>query len=69
LRAFIFEQIAEDNLDGLKENISFQLKTTFPSVIVTSLNILKNDDSNQITIQLKYSVANSNINDTLTLQL
>jgi phage baseplate assembly protein W len=69
LRAFIFEQIAEDNLDGLKENINLQLETTFPTVIVSSLDILKNNDSNSITIQLKYSVANSNINDTLTLQL
>jgi len=69
LRAFIFEQMIEDNLDGLKENISFQIKTIFPTVLVASLDILKNNDSNQITIQLKYSVANSNINDTLTLQL
>ena len=69
LRAFVFEQIAEDNLDGLKENISFQLKTLFPNIIINSLNVLRNDDYNSITIQLKYSVANSNINDNLTLQL
>jgi hypothetical protein len=69
LRAFIFEQIAEDNLDGLKENISFQIKNVFPSIIISSLNILKNDDYNSITVQLKYSVANSNINDNITIQL
>jgi phage baseplate assembly protein W len=69
LRAFIFEQINENNLDGLKENISFQIKNIFPSILVTSLNIIRNDDTNSITVQLKYSVANSNINDNLTLQL
>ena len=69
LRAFIFEQIAEDTLDGLKENISFQLENLFPDIIVNSLNVLKNDDYNSVTIQLKYSVANTNINDNLTLQL
>ena len=69
LRAFIFEDIAEDNLDGLKENISFQIKNVFPSIIISSLNILKNDDYNSITVQLKYSVANSNINDNITIQL
>ena len=69
LRAFIFEQINENNLDGLKENISFQLENIFPNVIVNSLNVLRNDDFNSITIELKYSVANSNINDNLTIQL
>jgi phage baseplate assembly protein W len=69
LRAFLFEQINENNLDGLKETVSLQLENTFPNVIVNSLNILRNDDYNLITIELKYSVANSNINDSLTLQL
>jgi phage baseplate assembly protein W len=69
LRAFIFEQINENNLDGLKENISFQIKNIFPSISITSLNIIRNDDTNSITIQLKYSVINSNINDNLTFQL
>ena len=69
LRAFIFEQINENNLDGLKENISFQIKNIFPSISVTSLNIIRNDDTNSVTVQLKYSVINSNINDNLTFQL
>ena len=69
LRAFIFEQINENNLDGLKENISFQIKNMFPSISVTSLNIIRNDDTNSVTVQLKYSVINSNINDNLTFQL
>jgi phage baseplate assembly protein W len=69
LRAFIFEQIADDNLDGLKENVSLQIQNTFPSIIVNSLNVLRDDDYNSITVELKYSVANSNINDNLTLQL
>jgi len=68
LRSFIFEQISEGTLDGLKENISLKLENVFPTVIVNSLNVLKNDDENSVIVQLKYSVANSNINDTITLQ-
>jgi phage baseplate assembly protein W len=68
LRSFIFEQISEGTLDGLKENISFKLENAFPLVIINSLNVLRNDEQNLITVQLKYSVANSNINDTITLQ-
>jgi phage baseplate assembly protein W len=69
LRAFIFEQISEGTLNGLENNISFSLENFFPNVIVNDLEVLRNDDTNTITINLKYSVANSNINDNLTIQL
>ena len=39
LRSFIFQQISEGNLEGLKQNIQYQLNTYFPNVIVASLNI------------------------------
>jgi phage baseplate assembly protein W len=69
LRAFIFEQINNESLDGLENNIQLQLEFYFPNIIVNSLEILKNDDNNSITIKLKYSVYNTNINGNLTLQL
>jgi phage baseplate assembly protein W len=68
LRAFIFEQIAEDNLDFLKQDINNKIETYFPSVIIDSLDVLRNDDTNSIIIQLKYSIENSNINDIITFQ-
>jgi phage baseplate assembly protein W len=69
LRAFIFEQISEGTLQGIEENINFNLETFFPNVIVNSLEILKDDDTNTVTIKLIYSVVNSNINETVTFQL
>ena len=69
LRAFIFEQIAEGTLDGLENNVSFSLEKFFPNVIINDLVVSRDDNNNTITINLKYSVANSNINDSLTLQL
>ena len=68
LRAFIFSQINENSLDGLKENVSLKLETYFPNVIINSLDVLKRDDENSVVVQLKYSIANSNINDDLTFQ-
>jgi uncharacterized protein len=68
LRAFIFEQIAEDNLDFLKQDVNKKIETYFPSVIIDSLDVLRNDDTNSIIIQLKYSIENSNINDIITFQ-
>ena len=68
LRAFVFQQISENSLDGLKENVSLKLETYFPNVIINSLDVLKRDDENSVVVQLKYSIANSNINDNLTFQ-
>jgi phage baseplate assembly protein W len=68
LRAFIFEQIAEGTLAGLEQTINSSIQNVFPNVIVDSIDILRNDDNNEVTIKLKYSIANSNVNDNLTLQ-
>jgi phage baseplate assembly protein W len=68
LRSFIFQQINENSIDGLKENVSLKLETYFPNVIINSLDVLKKDDENTVVVQLKYSIANSNINDNLTFQ-
>jgi phage baseplate assembly protein W len=69
LRAFIFSQINENSLDGLKENVELKLETYFPNIIINTLNVLRKDDENTVIIQLNYSIANSNINDNLTLQI
>ena len=66
LRSFIFQQISENSLDGLKENVSLKLETYFPNVIINSLDVLQRADENSVVVQLKYSIANSNINDNLT---
>jgi phage baseplate assembly protein W len=68
LRNFIFEQIVENNLDGLKENIEFQLQNYFPNVNINELNILKQEENNSITIELTYSITNTNISDNLEIQ-
>ena len=68
LRAFIFEQITTGNIDFLKEDIQTKISTFFPSVIVTSLNILQNPDSNSIIVELYYNVADTGINDNLQLE-
>ena len=68
LRDYIFEQFAEDTLDFLKQDVEQKLEKYFPTVIINSLDVLRNDDENSVIVQLKYSVANSNINDNITFQ-
>ena len=68
LRTFIFEQITTGNTDFLKEDIQTQISNFFPSVIVSSLNILQNPDNNSIIVELYYNVADTGINDNLQLE-
>ena len=68
LRAFIFEQITTGNTDFLKEDIQTQISNFFPSVLVSSLNILQNPDNNSIIVELYYNVADTGINDNLQLE-
>jgi phage baseplate assembly protein W len=68
LRAFIFEQIAEGTLNGLKENISGKMEDIFPEVIINSLDVFRNDDYNTVTVNMKYSITNSNINDQINFE-
>ena len=67
LRAFVFEHITTGNLDFLKDNIQNQISQNFPDVVINSLQILQNPDSNQIFIELTYSVLNTNQQNNLTL--
>jgi len=68
LRAFIFEQISTNNLEGLKEEIQTQLGLYFPNVVISNLDILQYPDTNTISVELTYSISNTNIQDELQLQ-
>ena len=68
LRAFIFEQITNGNIDFLKEDIQTQIQKYFPSVIVNSLNILQNPDDNSIIVELYYSIQDTGISDNLQIE-
>jgi len=67
LRAFIFQQIDEGNIDSLKEDIQSQLGIYFPNIIIGSLNIDSYPDTNQISVTLKYSIKDTGLTDTIQL--
>jgi len=69
LRAFIFEQISEDNITSLDENTRNKIEDTFPNIEISSLDILQTTDTNEIVINFKYSIKRTNIEDELTIQL
>lgn len=67
LRAFIFQQITEGNLESLKQDIQSQLSLYFPNIIIGSLNIDSLTEYNQINVTLVYSIQDTGINDTVQL--
>ena len=69
LRNFLFEQINDGNVDFLKEDISSKITEFFPNIILTSLNVSQNIDFNSLIVDISYQVANTNINDNITLDL
>ena len=50
LRAFIFEQITNDNLDFLREDINKKISNYFPNILVNELTVTGQPDTNQITV-------------------
>lgn len=69
LRATVFEQITENNIDNLKEIISNDMSNYFPSITVDSLDVYGTEDLNALQVILTYSIINFGIQDTLQLNL
>ncbi|MDA8686824.1 hypothetical protein N9L94_07405 [Robiginitalea sp.] len=67
LREFIFEQISNNTLEFLKDDVGNKIKTNFPNIDLQELSLLEDPDSNEISVQMYYSVVNTGIEDELTL--
>tara|TARA_B100000575_G_scaffold142481_1_gene113697 strand:- start:72 stop:479 length:408 start_codon:yes stop_codon:yes gene_type:complete len=67
LRNFIFEQMASDNLDFLKEDIENKIQEFFPDVVVGEVNVVANQDVNEVVVNITYAVANTGIEDEINL--
>lgn len=68
LRTFIFEQITADNLNFLREDVNDKISVYFPNILVNDLLVTGQPDTNQITVTIKYSILNTSINDTITIE-
>ena len=69
LRATIFEQISQNNIENLKQILSADLKKYFPNITINSLDVYGTGDLNQLQVMLNYSVINFGITETLQINL
>ena len=67
LRAFIFEQITNDNISFLKEDIQTKINEYFSNINVVSLEINSLPDTNEVNIKLTYNIPNTNISDKIEI--
>ena len=67
LRSLIFEQQTIFTIDQLSSIITSQVENQFPGVTVLDVNIDSQPDFNTINVSVSYGVANTNIQDQLTL--
>ena len=66
-RSFIFEQINSNNLDLLKERLSDEIATMFPTVVVENITLTGNSDLSSVTFTLEFSIANTKDRETLNV--
>lgn len=69
IRATVFEQITQNNIEGLKLILTEDIKRYFPLVVINTLDVYGTEDLNKLQILLNYSVVNFGINDTLQINL
>jgi phage baseplate assembly protein W len=67
LRAILFSQMTEDAQDQVEYIVRTGLATWFPNVIVGELSTQSSPDTNTFTLFLKYSIANTNVQDELLI--
>lgn len=67
LRIFIFEQISSNSMDGLKNTVQSLISQYFTNIKVDNLNILQSPDTNEVTIQLYYTIINTGITDQIQI--
>ena len=67
LRAILFDQITQESKDQVEYVVQTGLSIWFPNVIINQLTTQASPDTNLFTLFLRYSIANTNIQDELVI--
>jgi phage baseplate assembly protein W len=67
LRAFIFEQITNGNIDFLKEDIQTKLNQNFSNINLINLTVNQFPDNNALQVIMEYNIPNTNIEDKIEI--
>jgi len=69
IKVFIFQQITDNNTEFLIEDIRNKISIYFPQIAIDLLEVNSQEDNNLITIKLDYSIINTNLSDTIEIDI
>lgn len=67
LRQLLFDNINQELTDKIKTSIKVGLVEYFPKVITTDLQVIGNPDTNIVTLSLRYTIQDTNIEDEVAI--
>jgi phage baseplate assembly protein W len=67
LREVLFEQMVEDKLEEVDARVRIGIATWFPNVEIVQILIQEEQESNTLSIYIKYKVSMTNIQDELVI--
>ena len=67
IRNLMFENINQNMVDRVKNTVRAGLSEYFPSVVPNDFKVIGTPDSNTVTLSLKYSIKNTNIQDEVVI--
>jgi len=67
IRNLMFENIDQNMVDRVKNTVRTGLSEYFPSVVPSDFKVIGTPDSNTVTLSLKYSIKNTNIQDEVVI--
>jgi len=69
IRGLLFENINNEQLEDIKEDITNNITSFFPTIIPTKVEVLSDPDTNIISFFLRYAIANQNIEDEILINI
>lgn len=69
VKLLLFENIDQDTVEALKRRITRELKDFFPRVKPSVFEITAKPDQHTLTVYLKYSIINSNVEDEVLINI
>lgn len=69
LRAQLFKQIIEKDINALEESIKVKIEEGFPNVNVVELNLIGDPDRTALILKFSYNLKNSNENDSVIITI
>lgn len=63
LRALLFENITQAQIESVKSIVSEKIRNNFPRVLINDLSIIGEPDTNALYFTLRYSIRDTNIKE------